>query len=298
MESQKAPIDGVVTVSEVISRGNQSPEVGLSHPWEAISEIMYGQRFSECTVLAGGVGIGKTTTFHELIAHNIKEHKVPCFVAMLEESNIATCRNVAGIMDSLMYKKPQVFQENLERYNETVRSMEDKLFLWNSDGHSSYRFDLKGILDAIRFNNAEYGCRFAFIDNMTRIVDGMSTSEANEFINKYSSEIANLCAELDIHIYLASHLNPPKGRDAVPHEAGGEVHLSQLTGSRGIMRTFPNAIGFERNKYAEGDKANNSYLAVLKNREYGNEQKIKTRYDPNTGRLQEYNWEGDSLQED
>ena len=146
---------------------------------------------------------------------------------------------------------------------------------------------------AIRFNHAEYGCEFADIDNMTKIVSMMPTAEANEFINRWSGELANLASELGIHIRLYSHLNPPK--DGVRgHEEGGAVYPSQLTGSRGVMRSFANILGFERNKLAEGSLKANSFISILKNRDYGDEQKVKTQYSSN-GRLLEFNWEGETL---
>jgi len=291
-KARKPPIEGVVTVSQAMERGALAPVMGLSFPWPTVTEIMYGQRFGEATCVAGGVGIGKTAILHECGAHNIKVHGEPVSLFLLEEDNVKTCWNIAGKIDSLQYNKPEVFEANKERYYETMKSLEDKLFMWNSAGNASHRFDLPEILSAIRFNNAEYGCKFFDIDNITRIIATLSSSEANEFVNKYSSEIANLACELNVHIRLYSHLNvPSNGRS---HEEGGEVYASQLTGSRGIMRFFPNVIGFERNKVAEGDLKSNSFLSILKNRDYGNERKIKTQYSKQ-GRLLEFEWEGESL---
>ncbi len=291
-KARKPPIEGVVTVAQAMSKGVVAPVMGLSYPWPTVTEVMYGQRFGEATCVAGGVGIGKTAILHECGAHNISVHNEPVTLFLLEEDNVKTCWNIAGKIDSLQYNRPEVFEANKERFYETMKRLEDKLFMWNSSGNIAHRFDLPEIISAIRFNNAEYGCRFFDIDNITRIIATKSASEANEFVNKYSSELANLACELDVHIRLYSHLNvPEKGRS---HEEGGEVLASQLTGSRGIMRFFPNVIGFERNKMAEGLFKSNSFIAILKNRDYGNEQKIKTQYSQE-GRLLEFEWEGDSL---
>lgn len=284
---------GVLSVSDVLAKGEKEPEEGLSYPWPNISRIMHGQRFGEATCIGAGVGLGKTDIVHEIVAWNMIEHNEPCFVSLLEELNHKTLWNVATKIDSIPYKNPDVYRENKERYLETVSSLENKLLLWSSEGNSADRFNLDEILAAIRFNNAEYGCRFAFIDNMTRIVDCLPATEANEFINKYSSEIANLASELSMNIVLCSHLNTPKmGPD---HENGGEVKVSQLTGSRGIMRSFPSIMGFERNKNATAPRNNYSYISILKNRDYANEQKVKTAYVAEKGRLQEFSWEGDNL---
>lgn len=294
-KSRKPPIEGVITVSVAMERGMKEPEVGLSFPWESLTTDLYGQKFGEATCIAGAVGSGKTLLAHEIMAWNMTQHGLPCFAALLEEQNLKTLWNVAAKIDSLAYNRPEVYEANKERYFETIKSLEDKLFLWNSQGSSDYRFDLKEIIAAIRFNALEYGCKSFFIDNMTRLTDHMPSTETNEFINKYSSEIANLAEELNVNIVLYSHLNPPKGKDSRSHEEGAEIYPSQLTGSRGIMRSFPTILGFERNQYAEGDLANNSYIGILKNRDYGTKKKIKTQYNPVTGRLLEFPWEGESL---
>jgi hypothetical protein len=61
------------------------------------------------------------------------------------------------------------------------------------------------------------------------------------------------------------------------------------------MRSFATALGFERNQYAPNGKDQNSFIRVLKNREHGDKIAVKTQYSKITGRLLEYNWEGDTL---
>jgi twinkle protein len=227
------------------------------------------------------------------MAHNMTQHKLPCFAILLEETNKKTVRNICGKIDNLMYNTPDVYNKNIDRFYETARQLENQLYVWNSAGNTSLRFDIKEILSAIRYNHLEYGCMMFYLDNMTKLVDGLTTSAANEYINKYSSELANLASELDINVCLFSHLNTPQsGPD---HEHGGQVFLSQLTGSKGIMRSFATALGFERNQYATNGKDQNSLIRVLKNREHGDKIAVKTQYSKVTGRLLEYNWEGDSL---
>ena len=294
-KARKPPIEGVITVSQTLERGIKPPEIGLSYPWESLTKILYGQRFGEAICVAGAVSSGKTLIAHEIAAWNMVQHGIPCFTALLEEMNHKTLWNIAAKIDSIPYNRPEVYEANKEQFHETISKLEALLFMWNSQGNSNSRFNMDEILSAIRFNVAEYGIKSAFIDNMTRLTDHLSTGEANEFINKYSSEVANLAEELGINIFLYSHLNPPKGNNVRSHEEGAEIFPSQLTGSRGVMRSFPTILGFERNQFAEGDLANNSFLGVLKSRDYGGKVKIKTQYSPRTGRLLEYDWEGDAL---
>lgn len=293
-KSAKPTSEGVVGVSTVLTRALEPPEMGLSYPWQELTDMVYGQRFSEATCLGAGIGLGKTLISHEVAAWNIKEHKEKVFMVLLEEENEHTLWNVAGKIDSIPYHRPEVAKDNWEQFQDTARSLEGSLFMWESSGNAENRFDIEEILNAVRYNTMECGVRFHVIDNITRLVDHLSTGEANEFINKWSSEIANLATELNIHIDMFSHLNAPKGKDARDHESGGEVLASQFTGSRGIMRSFPVLMGFERNKMAPDGRASNSFITCIKNRKYGGEGKIKTQYQPN-GRLISFDWEGDTL---
>lgn len=293
-KSAKPVSEGVVNVSTVLTRTTEPPTMGLSYPWEELTTMVFGQRFGEATCLGAGVGVGKTLIAHETQAWNIVEHKEKVFMCLLEEDNDQTLYNMAGKIDSIPYHYPDVAQQNWEQFQETARSLEGNLFLWESEGNTDSRFDIEEILKAVRYNTMEYGVRFHVIDNITRLVDHLTATEANEFINKWSSEIANLASELKIHIDMFSHLNPPKGKDVRDHESGGEVLASQFTGSRGIMRSFPILMGFERNKMADGSRKSNSYISCIKNRKYGGEGKIKTQYQ-SSGRLISYEWDGDSL---
>lgn len=294
-KSRKPVIEGVVSAATALNRAVEPPKMGLSYPWDGLTELLYGQRFGEAVGWGAGVGLGKTLLAHEISAHNIVAHGENVFMVLLEEQNHETLWNVCGKIDSIPYHKPDAAKLHWDQFIATAQGLDGKLFMWESESNAENRFDIEEIVKAIRFNALEYGCRFAVVDNMTRLVDHLTSAEANEFINKWSSELANLATELNIHIDVYSHLNPPKGKDVKDHESGGEVRASQFTGSRGIMRSFPVLGGFERNKHADGDKKSNSYIAVIKNRKYGGEGKIKTQYQPQTGRLIEYEWDGDSL---
>lgn len=294
-EAHKPPIQGVVRVVDVLERAMKPPEYGLSYPYPELTEMTFGQRFGEAVCLGAGVGLGKTVTAHQFAAHNMKEHKQPCFMILLEEQNHHSVKNIAAKFDSIPYSNPNA-QYDPEQLRSTVMGLQDKLFMWESDEDQYLRFDMDEIMAAIRFNALEYGCKFVYLDNFTRLVDHLSTTEANEFINKYSSEIEGLATQLDLHIMTYSHLNPNKFGPS--HEQGAEVYASQFTGSRGIMRSFPMLMSFRRNKHADTDEGmsrNNSLIGVIKNRKYGNEGYIKTQYLPQNGQLIINEWEGDLM---
>lgn len=291
-DAKKPPIQGVVHVSEVIDRVIEKPVMGLSYPWDSVTELTYGQRFGECCGIGGGVGIGKTLLAHEIAAHNIVVHGLPVFTILLEEDNGSTLRNIAGKIDSIPYHKPDSEYDN-DKFLETVHSLEGKLMMWKDDGDQYQRFEIDEIIKAIRFNVAEYGVKFVAIDNATRLVDHLGAGEANEFLNKYASELEGLSTELDIHIDLFSHLNKPSKGNV--HENGGKVFADQFTGSRGMMRSFPLMMGFERNKSLSSADSCKSSIVILKNRKYGGEGLVKTQYYKDTGRLIENLWSGSNI---
>lgn len=293
-EAHKPPIEGIVRVKSVLARALEKPQMGLSYPWPYITEMTYGQRYGEAVCLGAGVGSGKTVTAHEMMAWNMVQHGQACFAILLEEQNHDTLKNVCGKADSMPYHNPK-FEYDPKKLVSTAEGFEDLLFMWESEEDQALRFDMEEIITAIRFNAIEYGVKFVYLDNWTRLVDHLESGEANAFINKYSSEIENLATQLDIHIMTYSHLNTPKGPS---HEEGAPVYASQFTGSRGIMRSFPMLMAFRRNKHADEDlgmSKNNSILSVIKNRKYGNEGEVKTAYSPKTGRLLETNWEGELM---
>lgn len=295
-KSNRPVTEGVVSVTTVMARDETPPEPGLSYPWEFFTQNNVAQVMGEVTCTGAGVGLGKTLISHMRTAHNIKVHKRKVFSVLLEEPNKTTLYNVAGKADGIQYHIPAVNAANREQFLETAYSLDGDLLLWESEGQASQnRFDIVEIVKAIRYNAMEFGVEFVEIDNFTRLVDHLTTGEANEFINKWSSEIANLAEELKIHIGVYSHLNAPKDRTAKDHENGGKVLASQFTGSRGIMRSFQLLFGFERNKGAEGDSQSNSFMACIKNRYYGGEARYKTKYDKSTGLLLPFNWDGDEL---
>lgn len=298
-EAHKPPIEGIVRVKTVLERALIKPVMGLSYPIQELSNLTLGQRFGEAVALGAGVGLGKTVTAHCFGGHNIKVHGMPCFFVLLEEDNATTLRNVCAMMDGKPYGNPR-YATDYDQFRATAESIEPKMFMWESQGDQALRFEMDEIIAAIRFNALEYGVKFIYLDNWTRLVDHLSTSEANEFINKYSSEIENLATQLDLHIMTYTHLNADRN-GGHSHEEGAEVYANQFTGSKGIMRSFPLLMSFRRNKHADieqGRNPNNSIISVIKARTLGcDEGEVRTSYQPATGLLLANPWEGELMNE-
>lgn len=269
--------DGAATVSDAIKDAETVVDEGYSLPWEGLDALIK-VRWGEMWSIGGGVGCGKTLLAHAIGAHFIKVHKIPTAMFMLEERIGKTLINVSTQLTGVKtvgFQKDRQLQVN-EQYN-----LDELLHLWKNKGAN----DWENISQCIRYYATVHGVKLFFIDNVTALTNTLSPSEMNTEIAKIATEAHGLCDELDICIMLFSHLNPPSSGPS--HEEGGEVRPAQFTGSRALMRWSEYLLGFERNLYAEGDAKHYSRIRVLKDRENGKTGVINTRYDPNTGRLDE-----------
>lgn len=273
----KSP-DGAVRVKDIRGDASKPPEWGLSYPWEALTNLTYGQRDGEIIAIGGGTGIGKTLLAHCIAAHNIIVHREKVGVFLLEENVNMSLKNIAGKVAQWAFHRPDV-EWRQELYDQACDQIEDSLFLWNNKGQN----DWEHIKECIRFWAVVEGVKSFFIDNMTSLTNHLSPSEQNTEIARIATEIAGLADELNIRIFIFSHLNPPGGK--LSHEEGAEVREHQFTGSRALQRWSQVILGFERNKHAGDEEKHNSRIRLIKDRMYGNTGICHTRYDVPSGCL-------------
>ena len=101
--------------------------------------------------------------------------------------------------------------------------------------------------------------------------------------------------ELGVAVFLVSHLSRPEGRG---HEEGAHTSLSQLRGSHAIGQLSDLVVGLERNQQEGTGEGNVTTVRVLKNR-FSGETGVACllRYEPDTGRLHEWERSGDDESE-
>lgn len=270
--------DGAATVFDAMAEAESVQAEGFSLPWDGITDLIK-IRMGEISALGGGVGCGKTLLVHAITAHFIAVHKMATACFMLEERIGKTLVNISTQLTGV---KTVGFERDRQvQINETF-DLEDLLHLWKNKGAN----DWDNISQCIRYYATVHKVKLFMIDNITALTNTLSPSEINTEIARISTEAAGMADELDIHIMLLSHLNPPHSGPS--HEEGGEVRPSQFTGGRGLMRWVQLMFGFERNLFAEGEAKHHSKIRVLKDREDGHTGFINTRYNPDTGRLEEF----------
>lgn len=268
--------DGAASIMDAMKEAQEVQREGLDFPWDGLTELVK-IRWGEVSALGGGVGGGKTTLVHAISAHFIKK-QIGCACFMLEERISKTLHNITTQLTGV---KTVGFDMGRQMSVNEQFGLPDLLHLWKNKGAN----DWDNISLCIRYYATVMGVKMFFVDNITALTNTLSPSEINTEIARIATEASGLADELDIHIMILSHLNPP---DSGPsHEEGGEVRPKQFTGGRGLMRWVQLMLGFERNLYAEGENKHHSKIRVLKDREDGHTGFITTRYDPDTGALVE-----------
>lgn len=271
------------------------PQWGKSVPWPTINKLLYGQRKGELISIGAGTGVGKTLIAHELIASNAMQHDWKTLSVMMEETPAKTYKSVAGKLDNKPYHvplKPGDPNWDLDQLKSTIQKVNPYMSVWDIAKIEDTETTWEQIKHEIRTQGNDLDV--VIIDNATKLTESLSTSETNEFMGRFADEYTRLAIQFDFVAVILSHLNtPPKGsRD---HENGGVVRESQFTGSRALQRYSHIMMGMERNKGAVDP--NCSVIRVMKNREYGLSGYVKTYYDRDTGRLQEFNWSDDSYKD-
>jgi len=270
----------VVSVEDIWERAIKPMEMGLSWPFPTLTKLTYGIRKKCIYGLGAGVGIGKTEFMHEVQSHLISAHNKKVGLQMYEEDAGRTVKALAEKMFNKPFTSPDggYTQKDLE---DALNQLKDKVYLYDTRVGK----DWDEAKAAIRYMVAGEGCEYIFLDHLTALTAHVSSSEANDLINRITSEMSELVNELDCAIIYCSHLNPPSTGE--PHERGGRVMESQFTGSRGAIKWSHYLLGLERNKdpLLPEEERNRSKLVLLKDREQGNVGEIGLYYNKYNRRM-------------
>lgn len=279
--SEVIKIDGLVDIGDTIDDILKKPEWGISWPWQTLTNLTYGIR-PEVIGFAGGVGVGKSEFKYQTCSHILETTDHSILVMDLEATVGRTGKALIGKLTQQMLHKPdQEYDE--EDVRQAVDKVKGRVKLYQHKGVK----DWEEIKKVIRHSVVVDGVKVVVVDPMTALVAHLSSSEANDELNKIMSEVASMAHELDFAFIYYAHLNPPKTGQS--HERGGKVLESQLTGSRAMIKWSHYIIGLERNKDPDLPEyeRNTTTVVLLKDREFGNVGKFRVFYDKETGDLKE-----------
>lgn len=264
----------IVTIDDIFEKALERPAMGLSLPWPTATEKTLGVRRGEIHIVGAAPKIGKTEHQHQLIKHMTDTHGLRVGVMSLEEKPVKTAKKVAGKYVGMQFTKPPEVggytEDDVRRGLEKIRG---KIEFYSSEGVRDY----SEVLNTIRFW-ASTGIWFFIVDPLTALVAEHDSSTANDVLNEFMSKAASMCQELDLTIFMYSHVNPV--RNGIPHDQGGEVLSSQFTGSRAMEKWAHYGWGIVRNRNEPDPiKRNTSEHVLLFDREFGEYCRYSCFYD-------------------
>lgn len=275
-------LDGMDDIWDLADEICEPPVMGIPYPWETMTKLTYGLGEQQIVGIAAGVGMGKSEVKNELIVHFAKEHGIHCTVFDLEYSYKKSGKLLASKSASKALHKPGKGVTS-DQIKDALRPLKGLVEMHKHKGSRDWSEIKKKIRHSVIKNNS----KIVMLDPITALVAHLSSSEANDMLNTIFSDISSMEQELDFSVFYFAHLNPPKS--GPPHERGGRVNESQMTGSRAMMKWSTEVWGLEGNKDPDLEefKRNVRKMCYLKARDYGEVGKFYLHYNPETTRLLE-----------
>lgn len=275
---------GIVNANELWDDIQKPIEEGLSYPWNSLTNLTHGIRTGEVVTLGAGTGLGKTTCFKQIAYHLLTVHMQKVGVLFLEESNAMTALSLMSLKARKPLHLPGVKisdKEKHEIYSDLFDS--GNLYLFNHFGST----DFDEIKIRMRFLAVSCGVKYIFLDHVTALTSGGKQADERKEIDKIMTELASIVRELDITLFMISHLTTP---ETSSHEEGARVTIRQFRGSRSIGQWSNYVFALERNQQADDEsKRHTSTFRILKDRYTGGStgSTFQLKFDADTQQLVE-----------
>jgi twinkle protein len=280
--SEKPKNSRIIWGREVHDAAKQQAEWGLSWPWPKLTDLTRGIRFGETIYIAAGEKMGKSEVVNALGAHLIKAHGLKILLAKPEEANVKTYKLLVSKVTGKIYHDPKVkFDE--PSYDTGGLEVQDNMCMINLYQHIGWE-----TLKADIYSASSQGVKAVFIDPITNLTNGMSSSQINEHLQMVSQDLAAVAKDLDIVIFIFCHLNKP-AKGNTPWDRGGIITTDYLAGSSGMARSCNYVFGLQGNKdpALETHVRNTRELVLLADREFGEAGSAKLYWDSTTGLFNE-----------
>ena len=256
----------------------------IPYQWNGLNEKLGGIRLNELNLICAGSGTGKSQVCRE-IAYDLVKNKHKVGYIALEESVKRSVRGIVSVgLNKLMHipevKKNIPEEEILKEWNK----IKDYICFYDHWGSASS----DDLLNKIRYMVKGLDCKVIFLDHISIVISGLAEGDERRLIDNTMTQLRQLVEELNIAMFVVSHLKRPEGRG---HEEGTHTSLSHLRGSASLGQLSDAVIGFERNQQSETE-ANVLSCRILKNR-FSGDCGIATTliYNKETGRLAEGNFD-------
>jgi twinkle protein len=274
--------EGLVEISDLADTVLEGVEEGVSWPWDTLTNLTRGRRLGELYTFGAGVGAGKTDLLLQVAEHTLAEgYSVGLFY--LEQTPRETALRLLGKLAKRRFFDPRGDWE-LEDLAEAWLKVKrlPGVYLYDSFGVNEWG----AIEERIRYLRHSHDVRHFFVDHLTALCE--SEEHVMQAVQQVMARIGSIVKELDIAIYLVSHLATPQ--EGKSHEEGGRVTASQFKHSRAIAAWSHFMFGMERDQqHADIEERHTLTFRVLKDRNTGQAagETFPLSYDLETGLLYE-----------
>lgn len=280
----------LLTLADMREAATEVPVYGRPWPWSTLTKLTYGRRGGEGIYVGAGAKVGKTEFLTTMIDHVTRTEGFPIFGAKFEQSESLTLQTIAGKRDKVAWHNPDTYIEGgktKEDLEKAIDDIGDSVYLFNAGYSDAGEGDLwERIKGVIRYVVLTKGVKDVFIDPITQLTDGMTSSETETYLRKFSNELQALAQELDFFYYIFVHLKAPD--TGKPHEEGGRVKAAQFRGSRAMAEKTKLMLGIERDTQAsDEEERNTSTFRLLLNSGFGKPGVFPVVYNPITTEYKE-----------
>ncbi|NOR58445.1 MAG: hypothetical protein GQ474_07980 [Sulfurimonas sp.] len=256
-------------------------KASVKYPWAGLNKMTYGIRTPEVVTIAAGSGQGKSVFTKELIYNILLTTDEHVGVLSLEES-VKRC--AVGLMSVHAEKPLHLLEadESLLKDAFDATLGKGKVFFYDNFGSNS----IGTILEMIRYLVVADGCKYVVLDHISIVVSSQENADERKALDEIMTKLRMLVQELDICLFLVSHLRRPVGKG---HENGAVVEMSQLRGTAAIAQLSDMVIGLERDgQHDDEDIRNTTNVRIVKSRYVGyTGVACSLKYDKVTGRMKE-----------
>jgi len=262
----------------------KAPEFGISFPYAGLTELLRGIRLGTTIYIAAPEKAGKSTLVNEIATHLMLTHNEPVFAIKPEESEEGTLRRMAGSAVGKVFHDPKV-KVNPEDVDRASALLAGKLFVLERNQTPNW----KEIRQLMREAYLSRGIKYFFIDPITNLSSGMSSSERDSFLSGMTREVAEDAKSLGYTVFLFCHLKTVK--DGLAWSEGRVATADDFAGSRSMVQSCDVAIAMQAWMLTEGDDMEylnrRRVLHVLREREYNAVGKVDLVWNPSKGKLAE-----------
>ena len=278
--------DGLITIEDCYEEAIELPKWGRKWPWPSLDKLTYGRRDGEGIYVGSAVKSGKTEWLSQMADHIINVEGKRVFLCKFEQDPAQTVKALAGKIKHKQFHNPDHYDRGLFTQEELIGAVEqlrDKVIMFNAGfsdvGHGNMWDRLK---PAIRHAVLAEGVKDVFIDPITQLTDGLTASETEQELRRFSNEIQGMAKDFGFFYYCFAHLKEPS--TGLTHEEGGPIKVAQFRGSRAMAEKTKLMLGIIRNQFADDPaERNTSTFHLLLNSSFGKPGKFEVFYDEMTG---------------